>query len=64
VAIDPWGRVFAEAGIEPGVTIADIDLALVADARSKIPALEHGRRFEVVAPPKDGGRLHLVGKAS
>jgi predicted amidohydrolase len=56
--------VFAEAGIEPGVTIADIDLALVADARSKIPALEHGRRFEVVAPPKDGGRLHLVGKAS
>jgi predicted amidohydrolase len=62
--IDPWGQVIAEAGIEPGVTIADIDLALVAEARRRIPALEHGRRFEVIAPSKDGARLHLVGKAS
>jgi predicted amidohydrolase len=64
LVVDPWGRVIAEAGIEPGVTIADIDLALVAEARGRVPALEHGRRFEVIAPPKDGGRLHLVGKAS
>jgi predicted amidohydrolase len=64
LAVDPWGRVIAEAGIEPGVTIADIDLSLVAEARKRIPALEHGRRFEVIAPPKDGSRLHLVGKAS
>jgi len=64
IAIDPWGRVIAEAGIEPGVTIADIDLSLVADARRKIPALEHGRRFEVQAPPKEAARLHLVDKAS
>jgi predicted amidohydrolase len=64
IVIDPWGRVIAEAGIEPGVTVADIDLALVAEARQKIPALEHGRRFEVIAPAKDSGRLHLVGKAS
>jgi predicted amidohydrolase len=64
IIVDPWGRVLAEAGIEPGVTIADIDLALVAEARGRVPALDHGRRFEVVAPPKDGGRLHLVGKAS
>jgi deaminated glutathione amidase len=62
--VDPWGRVIAEAGIEPGVTIADIDLSLVDEARGRVPALDHGRRFEVVAPPKDGGRLHLVGKAS
>ena len=64
LVVDPWGRVIAEAGIEPGVTIADLDLALVAEARGRVPALEHGRRFEVIAPPKDGGRLHLVGKAS
>lgn len=64
IAIDPWGRVIAEAGIEPGVTIADIDLSLVAEARRKIPALEHGRRFEVQAPPKEAARLHLVDKAS
>jgi deaminated glutathione amidase len=64
LAIDPWGRVIAEAGTEPGVTMAEIDLSLVAEARSRIPALDHGRRFEVVAPPRDGSRLHLVGKAS
>jgi deaminated glutathione amidase len=64
IVIDPWGRVLAEAGIEPGLTIADIDLALVGEARGRVPALDHGRRFEVVSPPKDGGRLHLVGKAS
>ncbi|MEX0590622.1 MAG: carbon-nitrogen hydrolase family protein [Xanthobacteraceae bacterium] len=64
IVIDPWGRITAEAGIEPGVTMADIDLALVAEARQKIPALEHGRRFEVIAPAKGDGRLHLVGKAS
>jgi hypothetical protein len=29
-----------------------------------VPALYHGRRFEVVAPSKDNSRLHLVGKAS
>jgi predicted amidohydrolase len=64
LVVDPWGRVIAEAGNEPGVTIADIDLSLVAEARGRVPALEHGRRFEIVAPPKDGGRLHLVDKAS
>jgi predicted amidohydrolase len=64
IIIDPWGRVLAEAGIEPGLTIADIDLALVGEARGRVPALDHGRRFEVISPPKDGGRLHLVGKAS
>lgn len=62
--VDPWGRVIAEAGTEPGVTVAEIDLSLVDEARGRVPALDHGRRFEVVAPPKDGGRLHLVGKAS
>ena len=64
LVVDPWGRVIAEAGIEPGVTVADIDLSLVAQARARVPALDHGRRFEVKAPPKDGGRLHVVGKAS
>lgn len=64
LVVDPWGKVIAEAGTEPGVLMAELDLAQVAEARGRIPALDHGRRFEVVAPPKDGGRLHLVGKAS
>jgi predicted amidohydrolase len=64
LVVSPWGEVIAEAGIEPGVTIAEIDLALVAQARQRVPALDHGRRFEVIAPAKDNSRLHLVGKAS
>ncbi|GJD51471.1 Deaminated glutathione amidase [Methylobacterium crusticola] len=48
--VDPWGRVLAEAdGAEPGVIVADIDLALVADARARIPALRHARPFTVEA---------------
>ena len=50
--VDPWGRVLAEGGPEPGVILAEIDLALVADARQRIPSLQHGRPFrvDVVAP--------------
>jgi predicted amidohydrolase len=62
--VDPWGRILAEGGIDPGLIMAEIDLGLVAEARGRIPALEHGRRFEVAAPPADGGRLHLVEKVS
>ncbi|SEP47019.1 Predicted amidohydrolase [Methylobacterium sp. ap11] len=47
--VDPWGRVLAEAdGNEPGVILAEIDMALVADARARIPALRHARPVVVV----------------
>ncbi len=45
--IDPWGRVLSEGGAEPGVFAAPIDLALVSDARARIPALRHARRFSL-----------------
>jgi predicted amidohydrolase len=45
--VDPWGRVLAEGGTEPGLIMAEIDGALVADARARIPALRHGRPFRV-----------------
>ena len=46
--VDPWGRVLADAGgSEPGVILAEIDMAAVADARARIPALQHGRSFTV-----------------
>jgi predicted amidohydrolase len=48
--VDPWGRVVAEGGTEPGVIMAKIDPLLVEDARARIPALAHGRRFGVLAP--------------
>jgi predicted amidohydrolase len=47
VVVSPWGEVLAEAGDEPGVIFADIDLAQSAEARARIPSLQHGREFEV-----------------
>jgi predicted amidohydrolase len=41
--IAPWGEVLAEAGTEPGVIVADIDTAAVADARGRVPNLRHDR---------------------
>jgi deaminated glutathione amidase len=43
--VDPWGRVLAEAGTEPEVILAEIDLSLVADARGRIPTLKNARPF-------------------
>ena len=49
IVIDPWGRVLAEVdGDEPGIAVAEIDTALVADARGKIPNLKNARDFDVV----------------
>jgi predicted amidohydrolase len=45
--VSPWGEILAEAGEEPGVIFADIDLAAATEARARIPALKHGRDFEV-----------------
>ncbi|MGO4706975.1 carbon-nitrogen hydrolase family protein [Microvirga sp. 2MCAF38] len=45
IIVDPWGRVLAEAGSEPGVILAEIDPALVIDARSRIPTLKNARPF-------------------
>jgi predicted amidohydrolase len=58
--VDPWGRVLKEGGSEPGVVMAEIDLAEVAHARSRIPSLQHGRRFEIVEPMAEPTHLHVV----
>lgn len=58
--VDPWGRVLAEGGSEPGVVMAEIDPAEVAKARGRIPSLEHGRRFEIVEPMAEPAHLHMV----
>ena len=47
IIVDPWGRVLAEAGDEPGVITAEIDLEKVRDARSRIPVLAHTREISV-----------------
>ena len=46
--VDPWGKVLADGGEQPGFIAADIDLALVEQARRKIPALNHDREIELV----------------
>jgi deaminated glutathione amidase len=61
IVVDPWGRIVAEGGTEPGVVMADIALADVATARARIPSLQHGRRFEVVTPAAEPAHLHAVG---
>jgi len=47
IIVDPWGQVLAEAGSEPGIILAELDMAAVVDARSRIPALRHTRPVTV-----------------
>ena len=46
MAVTPWGEVLADAGREPGVTLVDLDLRRVAEARERVPSLGHDRAFE------------------
>ena len=47
LVIDPWGRVKAELGDQPGVLVADIDPDEAAKIRSMLPSLEHDREFKL-----------------
>ena len=49
MAISPWGTVLADAGTDVGITIIDLDLAEVAQARQRIAALTHDQEY---APPQ------------
>ena len=46
LAIAPWGELLADGGTDPGVTLVEIDLACVSEARLRIPALSHDRGFD------------------
>ncbi|HWK39771.1 MAG TPA: carbon-nitrogen hydrolase family protein [Hyphomicrobium sp.] len=48
LAISPWGEVIAEAGEQPGVIFADVDMQRLADVRSQVPSLRHDRPFDVI----------------
>ena len=39
--IDPWGRILADAGTQPGVITAAIDYFILDEVRKKLPALTH-----------------------
>jgi predicted amidohydrolase len=46
LAIAPWGEVLADGGSDPGVTVVDLDLSKVEEARRRVPALTHDRNFD------------------
>jgi len=59
--VDPWGHVLAEGDTEPGIVMAKIDPAKVAEARRRIPSLQHGRRFGVGGVQShESATIHLV----
>jgi predicted amidohydrolase len=49
--VDPWGKILAEAGTEPGFIVADIDPEQSALVRGRIPALANARSFS--GPPPE-----------
>src|SRR6202040_1582272 len=60
LVVDPWGRILAEGGTEPGIILAEVDSAQVAPPRSQIPSLHNGRRFEVIEPMAEPTHLRAV----
>jgi predicted amidohydrolase len=60
LVVDPWGRIVAEGGTEPGVVMAEIDPAEIAAARARVPSLQHGRRFEMIEPMAEPAHLRAV----
>ncbi|WP_374271918.1 carbon-nitrogen hydrolase family protein [Paenirhodobacter enshiensis] len=46
LAVAPWGEVLADGGSDPGVTLVDLDLERVAQARARVPSLTHDRPFD------------------
>ncbi len=49
LAVSPWGEVLAEAQVEPGILVFEIDTDKIGLARRRIPALHHGRSFALKA---------------
>jgi predicted amidohydrolase len=47
--VDPWGKIVAEAGTDPGFIIAEIDPAMSATMRGRIPALANEKTFSAPA---------------
>jgi len=64
LVVDPWGEVVAGLdGDAPGVLIAELDLARIAEARARVPALANARPFSLsvndIRPQWSGERKRL-----
>lgn len=45
MVVSPWGEVLLDAGDAPGVYVTDIDLTQIANARQRVPSLEHDQTY-------------------
>ena len=45
LVVSPWGEVLADGGDGVGFVVTTVDIESVASARSRIPSLQHDRRF-------------------
>jgi predicted amidohydrolase len=48
LVVDPWGEVLLDMGEAPGVALVEIDPARVAEARGRIPVIDHRRPIGAV----------------
>ncbi|MEH3106726.1 MAG: carbon-nitrogen hydrolase family protein [Sphingomonas fennica] len=48
LVVDPWGEVLLDMEKAPGVATVDLDMAVLADVRARIPALRHRRAIGAV----------------
>jgi predicted amidohydrolase len=49
--VDPWGKILAEAGTEPGVIVAEIDPEASTETRQRLPSLANDRVFSPPVAP-------------
>lgn len=45
LAVGPWGEVLVDGGTDTGISYVEIDTAKSAEARSRIPSLQHDRAY-------------------
>jgi predicted amidohydrolase len=55
--VSPWGEILGDGGDAPGIVMAEIDPAKVAEARRMVPSLKHDRPFTVVTAERAALRL-------
>ncbi len=49
VIVDPWGEILADGGDAAGISMATIDLDMVAATRKRIASLQHDRPYQLTA---------------
>ncbi len=52
--VDPWGKVLADGGDQPGIVTETLDLAQVDEVRKRVPSLQHDREITLASAPSAG----------